>query len=222
MKIKDVMVVGAVTIGVGSSVAEAAALMREQDVGMLVVGEESLVEGVVTDRDLLIRCVGEGHMPDSCPVSDHATVPVITIDPEADALDAAHILREKRIKRMPVIEGGVLMGVVSFTDISQAVGQPLHDLLFGSGTVRHVPTSMRIGTITHYYNKIGVGALDLEAPVHLGDTVHIIGRATSVKQQVESLEIDHKRVDTAYRGDDAALRVAGRVRPGDVVYREVA
>ena len=79
-----------------------------------------------------------------------------------------------------------------------------------------------IGKITHYYSKIGVAALTLEAPLHTGARVHIVGNTTDLEQIVESMEIDHGKVDSAEAGDDVALGVSGKVREGDQVYCEMA
>ncbi|MEK6711001.1 MAG: translation elongation factor-like protein [Nitrospinota bacterium] len=78
----------------------------------------------------------------------------------------------------------------------------------------------RIGRITHYYNKLGVATLDLEEPLKVGDRIHVEGRTTDLGQPVESIEIEHRSVPKAFPGDSAAVKVAGRVRPGDTVLLE--
>ena len=78
-----------------------------------------------------------------------------------------------------------------------------------------------IGKVTHYYSRIGVAALSLEAPLHTGDRLHILGRTTDLEQTVESMEIEHRQVESASAGDDVAISVAARVREGDQVYREM-
>ena len=78
----------------------------------------------------------------------------------------------------------------------------------------------RIGKVTHYYKKIGVAAIDLEEPLKVGDQIHVAGHTTDLEQPVGSLEIDHRRVLKALPGDVAAVKVFGRVRPGDTVLLE--
>lgn len=78
----------------------------------------------------------------------------------------------------------------------------------------------QIGKITHYYKKIGVAALELEEPLRVGDRVHIAGRTTDLEQPVESIEIEHRRVFKALPGQNAAVKVYDRVRPGDTVLLE--
>ncbi len=220
MKVKDVMVIGAVTIGADETVAQAAALMREQGVGMLVVSAGPRMEGVITDRDLIVRCTSHNHAPSSCKVSEHMTAPVESVDAETDLLQAARLLREKGIKRLPVTEGKALTGVLSLTDIAQALDQPLHDVLFGTGKPRRVPVAMLAGRVSHYYTLLTVAALKLEAPLRKGDQLHIAGRTTDLSFKLDSMEIHKKKAEVAYPGDDVAIKVPSRVRPGDAVYVE--
>jgi len=219
MQVKDVMVYGAVMIEPTSSVADAATLMAKEDVGMLIVGNESNVEGVITDRDLLVRCLGEGEMPDTRSVGEYLSAPALTIDPDADLMDAAHMLREKSVQRLPVVQEGKLAGVVSYTDIAQSFGRVMGDLMFGAGEVRHMPAAVMVGHVNHYFNHLGVAAMDLSMPVHKGDNLRIVGHSTNFKQKVGSMEIDHKTVTAAFPGDDVAMKLDRRVRSGDRVYR---
>ena len=80
-------------------------------------------------------------------------------------------------------------------------------------------SGIRIGTVTHYYNKIGVAVIALSDKIRVGDTVHIMGSTTDLKQQVQSLQIEHQPVEEASPGDDIALKVDRRVRRRDRVYR---
>ena len=80
-------------------------------------------------------------------------------------------------------------------------------------------TQQFIAEVTHFYNKIGVAVLALQGEIHLGDTIHIQGHTTDFQQAIGSLQIDHQRVEKAGPGDDVAVRVFNRVRPGDRVYR---
>ena len=222
MRVRDTMVVGAVTIRGDESVDRAAVLMREQNVGMLVVSGGQRMEGVITDRDLIVRCTGENHTPSGCKVSGHMTSPVTSVDAEADLLYAARLIRDKGIKRLPVTEGSSLTGVLSLTDIAQALDQPLHDVLFGTGKPRRVPVAVLVGRVSHYYTIPIVAALKLEAPLHKGDHLHITGRTTDISLTLDSVEINKTKVEVAYAGDDVAIKVPSRVRPGDSVYVETA
>ena len=219
MHVKDVMVYGAVMIEPTASVADAAGLMAREDVGMLVVGRGDNAEGVITDRDLLVRCIGEGEMPDSRSVSEYLSAPVISVDPDTDVIEASHMMREKHIRRLPVIQNGKLIGVVSHTDITQSFGQAMYDLMYSSGEIRHMPSAVLAGNVTHYFNHSGVAVVDLSAPVHKSDNVHFVGHTTDFGQVIGSMEIDHRSVTDAFPGDDLAVKVESRVRAGDRMYR---
>jgi hypothetical protein len=79
----------------------------------------------------------------------------------------------------------------------------------------------RIGQVTHFYNRIRVAVLDLSAEVNVGDVLHFMGRTTDFTQDVESMEIEHQKVQTVGPGQEAALKVIDRVRKGDVVFKVV-
>lgn len=83
----------------------------------------------------------------------------------------------------------------------------------------HDPASA-IGTVTHYFSHLSVAALSLRAPLALGERIHIRGHTTDLVQTVESMEIEHRRVERANPGDDVAIKVADHVREHDLVFRE--
>ena len=136
MQLKDIMAKHVVTVGEDDSVFSAANLMRQASVGCLVIAREGQAQGIVTDRDLTIRCLSEGHNPVLCPVSQHMSTPVITAGPDMDVLYAAHLMTNQKIKRLPVVEDDQLVGLVSFSDIANAMMQPMVHLLAGLGASR--------------------------------------------------------------------------------------
>lgn len=83
----------------------------------------------------------------------------------------------------------------------------------------HDPASA-IGTVTHYFSHLSVAALSLRAPLAVGERIHIRGHTTDLVQTVESMEIEHRRVERANPGDDVAIKVADHVREHDLVFRE--
>lgn len=135
MQLKDIMTKEVITITEDETIANAARRMQEADVGCLVVTGAS-VTGIITDRDLAIKCVGEGHNPTECQVSQYMSRPVTTAEPGMDILDAAHLMTEKQVKRLPVVDGDQLIGLVSFSDIAGAMERPMHDLMLGMGAAR--------------------------------------------------------------------------------------
>ncbi len=77
----------------------------------------------------------------------------------------------------------------------------------------------KIGTVTHYYDKIGVAVLDLSAPLRIGDFISLRGSA-EFSQEVESLQAEHEQVESAAKGDTIGLKVVQRVKPGDEVFKK--
>jgi len=76
-----------------------------------------------------------------------------------------------------------------------------------------------IGKVSHYFTKIGVAVIDLEAPLVKGDKISIEGATTNFEQKVDSMQIEHKDVDKAKKGDSVGMKVKDRVRGGDNVYK---
>jgi len=76
-----------------------------------------------------------------------------------------------------------------------------------------------IGKITHYFSKIGVAVIELSDTLKVSDTIRIVGGQTDFNQQVESMEIEHKKVKEAKKGDSVGLKVEQKVREGYKVYK---
>ncbi len=83
----------------------------------------------------------------------------------------------------------------------------------------HDPASA-IGTVAHYFNHLSVAAVTLTDTLRTGDRIHIQGHTTDLEQTVDSMEVDHARVESAGPGDDVALHVDDHVRDHDRIYRE--
>jgi putative protease len=77
-----------------------------------------------------------------------------------------------------------------------------------------------VGRITHYYSKIGVAVIQLRAPLKVGEAILIKGATTNVEQTVDSMQIEHRNVESAEPGQSIGLKVKGRVREDDVVYKK--
>jgi putative protease len=76
-----------------------------------------------------------------------------------------------------------------------------------------------VGTVTHYYGKIGVGVIELVDTLKVGDEILIQGKTTNFRQKVESMEIEHKKVEVATKGQSIGLKVVEKVREGDKVFK---
>jgi CBS domain-containing protein len=106
------------TIDASDTVTDAARVMRDNDIGDVVVVENGQVSGIVTDRDIVIRAVAEGRDPDSTPVSEACTTGVETIEPDASIDDAVRLIRENDVRRIPVTKDGSPVGIVSLGDLA--------------------------------------------------------------------------------------------------------
>ena len=118
--IKDVMSANPCTIDADKSVAYAAKMMRDEDVGLAPVVEGDKLIGMLTDRDIAIRVVAEGRNPDEVKVSEVASKQVVTIDPQQDLDEALRIMAKHQVRRLPVVEeDGRLVGVVAQADVAR-------------------------------------------------------------------------------------------------------
>jgi putative protease len=81
---------------------------------------------------------------------------------------------------------------------------------------------MRVGQITHYYARISVAVVDLEAELKLGDWITILGHTTEFSQRVDSMEVEHHKIESAGEGETIALKVQDYVRKGDLLYKQAA
>jgi translation elongation factor EF-1alpha len=78
---------------------------------------------------------------------------------------------------------------------------------------------LKIGTITHFYTKIGVAVVELSEPLQVGDTIHISGHTTDLTQKVESMQVEHQNVERAEKGQSIGLKVKEEVREKASVYK---
>jgi putative protease len=76
----------------------------------------------------------------------------------------------------------------------------------------------KIGVITHYFGHISVGIIKLNAPLKVGDTIHIRGAHDDITQSVDSMQIEHASVESAKKGDEVGIKVVEKVHPHDEVY----
>ena len=126
MKARDIMTANPRVVTPGEPILRAAELMRELDVGIVpVVDDRSVMrlEGVLTDRDIVVRCVAHGHGT-ACRVRDHMTaMPLGTVAPDSDVGEVVAIMERDRVRRIPVVEGnGRLAGIIAQADLAVKLG----------------------------------------------------------------------------------------------------
>ena len=119
MKLREIMTDSVVRINPEESVAVAARTLARYNIGILpVCGGDGRLYGVVTDRDLVTRCIAAGRLPASMPVREVMTTGVISARPDMDTVTAARLMGHQQIRRLPVLENGRLCGMVSLADLA--------------------------------------------------------------------------------------------------------
>lgn len=117
--IRDVMTADPRTVKSDAPIAEAAKAMKEADAGAVVVQDNGAPTGIITDRDIAIRAVAEGRDSDT-PVSEVATTDVTALSADDSIEDAVKLMREKDIRRLPVVDDDKTVGIVSLGDLARA------------------------------------------------------------------------------------------------------
>jgi len=97
---------------------DAAEYMRDRDIGDVLVVDDGSIRGIVTDRDIVVRCVAEGGDPREAKVGDVCTANLTTVPADATIQDAARIMRDQALRRLPVVDRGKPVGIVSLGDLA--------------------------------------------------------------------------------------------------------
>ncbi len=117
--VRTVMSASPVTIGPDASVAEAAALLTDADIGALPVVSDGKLAGIVTDRDLVVRVLAAGRGPDT-PVGEVASADLCSVTADAPLDEAARLLGESQVRRLPVVDAdGRLVGIITQADLAR-------------------------------------------------------------------------------------------------------
>jgi CBS domain-containing protein len=135
MNIRDVMTSNPRTVSPEDTIQNAARIMRDEDTGVVPVVENGRAVGVVTDRDIVVRAVADGQL--DRPVRDIVSGDVITARPDMSTKEAALLMSEHQVRRLPVVENERLVGIVSIGDLAvkegsdKRVGDALQDISQG-------------------------------------------------------------------------------------------
>ncbi|MCI9556262.1 MAG: CBS domain-containing protein [Lawsonibacter sp.] len=121
MQVKDLMNPSVVTIEPTSSAALAARIISRHNVGALpVCGEDRRLRGMVTDRDIVLRCVAAEEDPAQTPVRDIMTRNCAAVAPGDDCRKATQLMSVHQVRRLPVVENGKLVGMISLSDVARS------------------------------------------------------------------------------------------------------
>ena len=118
MEIKDIMTQSVVSIDAGESVEVAARTMKQHNIGALPVVTDGKLCGMLTDRDIVTRCLAANRQPSNTAVCQVMTEQVTSVRPDMEAGAAAHLMGRLQIRRLPVVENGKLCGMVSLGDMA--------------------------------------------------------------------------------------------------------
>jgi CBS domain-containing protein len=122
VKLSEIMTAGVIVTPPDAGTAEVARQMRDHGVGSVVIVDSGRVPvAMVTDRDLAIRVFADG-LAGEVPVGDHATRPLIHGDPDMELDEAAALMVQHRVRRLPVVDGDRLVGIVTLDDIAVRTG----------------------------------------------------------------------------------------------------
>jgi CBS domain-containing protein len=133
MKVRDLMTAEPVSCRPEEPCAQAATLMRQEDCGSIPVVRDGKLVGIVTDRDIVIRAVAAGKDPRTTAVSEIMSADPITIGPDADAAEAARMMADRQVRRLPVVEDGRLVGMLVTAQLARSeppreVGDTMKDI----------------------------------------------------------------------------------------------
>ena len=117
------------TISTKENIINAAARMRELNVGSLVVVTNHEVEGIITTWDITSKCIAVGSNPADSLVFNYMTSPIHTGTTKMNVVDAARIMAERKITRLPIMDGNKLIGIITFADIANALNQFTKDVV---------------------------------------------------------------------------------------------
>ena len=119
MKVREVMQSPVVCVGPGQTVESAAKVLERYNIGALpVCTPQGMLCGMVTDRDLVVRCLAMGKFPSQTCVREIMSRQVISVSPDMDTGAAAHLMGRKRVRRLPVVERGKVQGILSLDDLA--------------------------------------------------------------------------------------------------------
>jgi CBS domain-containing protein len=118
--VREVMTSKLCSIDTDKTVAYAAKMMRDEDVGIAPIVEGDRLVGVLTDRDVAVRVVAEGRDPEQVKVTEVASRDLVTLDPQQDLDEALRLMARHQVRRLPVVEeDGRLVGVVAQADVAE-------------------------------------------------------------------------------------------------------
>lgn len=138
-KCRDIMTKNVRTATSDASLREVAVMMRDGDMGAVPVVDGSKLVGIVTDRDIVVRCVSQGKGHDS-PISEAMTSELFTVKPDDFVFEAVRVMGDKQVRRIPVVnDDGSLAGIIAMADVAlemedqQEIAETIEEISSGPG-----------------------------------------------------------------------------------------
>ena len=116
--VQDVMTSDPVALDASEPVLEAAKRMKEHDIGDVIVLDDGQVCGVVTDRDIVVRVLADGRDASQTPLAEVCSRDLVTVAPGDDLTAAGDLMRDRAVRRVPVVENGKPVGIISIGDLA--------------------------------------------------------------------------------------------------------
>jgi CBS domain-containing protein len=128
---REIMSPDVTCVGEKESLADAAKKMADLDVGALpICGEDNRLKGMLTDRDIVVKAIAQGRNPSDCTASEFAQGKPVTIGADDDAREILRTMGQHKVRRLPVIDGHDLVGMVAIADVARALpDQPVGDVM---------------------------------------------------------------------------------------------
>ena len=136
MKVRDIMTTGVETAAPETSLEQIATMMKNEDVGAIPIVDGDELTGIITDRDIVIRCIAAGDDPGETEAESILSEELVTVAPDDNVEHAAQLMSQRQVRRLPVVEDGRLVGMISLGDIAvkedeETAGDALEDISEG-------------------------------------------------------------------------------------------
>jgi len=148
LKVEDVMVKDVITVEADQTVKKAIDLMNENEIGSLIVVKQGKAVGIITERDMLTRILARSRNPERTKVSEIMSAPLVVADPKMELEEAARLMFKMKVKKLPVISNGELVGLITLTDLARFQPQIIK-ILKKAHAVNQAPKRMQ--KVVDYY-----------------------------------------------------------------------
>ncbi len=118
MKVREIMTTEVATAAPDTTLDEIAIMMKDEDAGGIPIVDDGELVGIITDRDIVIRCIAAGKEPSDTTAEEILSEELRTIEPDADVEQASDLMAQHQIRRLPVVEDGELIGIIALGDIA--------------------------------------------------------------------------------------------------------